>query len=92
MKTTTQGPLLVPTLLGALSFLLAGLATLRLAQAADNASATAVVLQPIAVTKSADLVFGNVVAGNGVVTLATDGTRSKSGTTALPTAWPRAST
>lgn len=60
---------------------------MRPARAADNAtaSATAVVLQPIAVTKSADLVFGNVVAGNGDVTVATDGTRSKTGTTVLPT-------
>jgi len=71
--------------LGALMLL--GAAGMRAVQAADNAtaSATAVVLQPIAVTKAADLVFGNVVAGNGVVTLATDGTRTKSGTAALPT-------
>lgn len=69
---------------------LTGLVALALtpsAQAADNAtaSATAVVLTPIAVTKSADLVFGNVVAGNGFVTVATDGTRSKTGSTVLPT-------
>lgn len=50
----------------------------------DTATATAVVLQPIAVTKSADLVFGNVVAGNGDVTVATDGTRTKTGSTVLP--------
>lgn len=67
--------------------LLLAAAGMRTAQALDNASAsaTAVVLQPIAVSKNADLVFGNVVAGNGNVTVATDGTRSKSGTTALPT-------
>ncbi|MBI3349286.1 MAG: DUF4402 domain-containing protein [Burkholderiales bacterium] len=65
---------------------LLGLAGMRAAQALDNAtaSATAVVLQPIAVTKSADIAFGNVVAGNGNVTVATDGTRTKSGTTVLP--------
>ncbi len=57
------------------------------AGAADNAtaSATAVVLQPIAVSKFADLVFGNVVAGNGNVTVATDGSRTKTGTAVLPT-------
>jgi hypothetical protein len=87
MKTRTQPPMLLPTLLGALVFTLVAMATLRVAQAADNASAsaTAEVLQPIAITKSADLVFGNVVAGNGVVTVATDGTRTKAGATALPT-------
>ncbi len=55
--------------------------------AADNAtaSATAVVLTPMAVSKSTDLVFGNVVAGNGVVTVATDGTRTRAGTAVLPT-------
>lgn len=70
--------------LGALVLL--GAAGTRTVQAADNAtaSATAVVLQPIAVTKSADLVFGNVVAGNGDVTVATDGARTKTGTTVLP--------
>ncbi|RZJ10619.1 MAG: DUF4402 domain-containing protein [Rubrivivax sp.] len=67
--------------------LLLGTAGMRTVQAADNASAsaTAVVLQPIAVSKNADLVFGNVVIGNGDVTVATDGTRTRSGTTALPT-------
>ena len=67
--------------------LLLGAASMRAVQAADNAtaSATAVVLQPIAVAKSADLVFGNVVAGNGDVTVATDGARTKTGATGLPT-------
>lgn len=71
--------------LGAL--LLLGAAGMRAVQAADNASATAtaVVLQPIAVAKNNDLVFGNVVAGNGDVTVATDGARTKTGATALPT-------
>jgi len=64
-----------------------GVAQLPSAYAADNAtaSATAEVLQPIAVSKFVDLVFGNVVAGNGIVTLATDGTRTRAGTTVLPT-------
>lgn len=76
-----------PLPLAAALMLLTALGAWHPAQAADNAtaSATAVVLQPIAVSKSADLVFGNVVAGNGDVTVATDGTRTKSGTTVLPT-------
>lgn len=59
----------------------------QFAQAADtaSASATAEVLQPIAVVKGADLVFGNLVAGNGDVTVATDGARTKTGGTVLPT-------
>lgn len=87
MKTRTQRRLLLPTLLCFAVLALIGVTGQRSAQAADNAtaSATAVVLQPIAVTKAADLVFGNVVAGNGDVTVATDGTRTKSGGTALPT-------
>lgn len=87
MNTRTQRPMLLPTLLGAVMFTLVALASLRVAQAADNAtaSATAEVLQPIAVTKNNDLVFGNVVAGNGTVTVATDSARTKSGGTALPT-------
>jgi hypothetical protein len=77
----------VRSLLALSALALLGAAGMRAAQALDNAtaSATAVVLQPIAVTKSADLVFGNVVAGNGDVTVATDGTRTKTGTTVLPT-------
>jgi len=69
------------------ALVLLGAAGMRAVQAADNATATAtaVVLAPMAVTRFSHLAFGNVVAGNGVVTLATDGTRTKSGTTALPT-------
>ncbi|MEO6280633.1 DUF4402 domain-containing protein [Roseateles sp.] len=81
LKTASPLPLIASLTL------LAALGGLRIAQAADNAtaSATAVVLQPIAVSKAADLVFGNVVAGNGDVTVATDNARTKSGTTVLPT-------
>jgi hypothetical protein len=55
------------------------------AQAAnsDTATATAVVLTPIAIAKTADMNFGNVVAGNGVVTLNTDGSRAAGGSTPL---------
>lgn len=48
-----------------------------------SASATAEVITPITVAKNADLVFGNLVAGNGNVTVSTDGTRTKTGSTAL---------
>jgi hypothetical protein len=71
----------------ALTLGLAALAVTPPALSADNAtaSATAVVLTPMAVSKNADLVFGSVVAGNGVVTVATDGTRTRAGTAVLPT-------
>ena len=55
--------------------------------AADNATATvsATVLEPIAISVSKDMVLGNLVAGNGDVTLSTSGQRTKSGSTALVT-------
>ncbi|WP_077032772.1 DUF4402 domain-containing protein [Pelomonas sp. KK5] len=53
------------------------------ASATANASAT--VLTPMTITKSTDLNFGELVAGNGVVTLDTAGARTKAGSTALPT-------
>ena len=86
MTTAFPRPTRLQSLLALSAVLLLGAAGMRAVQAADNAtaSATAVVLQPIAVTKSADLVFGNVVAGNGNVTVATDGTRTKTGTAVLP--------
>lgn len=87
MTTSLHRPTRLQALLALSALVLLGAAGVRVVQAADNAtaSATAVVLQPIAVAKAADLVFGNVVAGNGDVTVATDGTRTKSGTTVLPT-------
>lgn len=56
-------------------------------QAANTAtaSATAVVLVPIAVTKTTDLSFGRLVAGNGTVVVNTAGARTKTGSTVLPT-------
>lgn len=77
---------LQPRLLALSALVLLGGAGMRAAQALDNATATAtaIVLQPIAVTKSADLVFGNLVAGNGDVTVATDGARTRNGTAVLP--------
>lgn len=87
MKTSLHRSPLARSLLAGGALAVLALAGMRAAQALDNATATAtaVVLQPIAVSKNSDLVFGNVVAGNGNVTVATDGSRTKTGTTVLPT-------
>ena len=52
--------------------------------ASTTATATATVLVPMTITKSADLNFGELVAGNGTVTLDTSGGRTKTGSTVLP--------
>ncbi|MBV8603125.1 MAG: DUF4402 domain-containing protein [Pelomonas sp.] len=52
--------------------------------ATASATATAVVLQPMTISKTADMTFGNLVAGNGTVTMSTTGVRSASGSTPLP--------
>ncbi|HEY8876427.1 MAG TPA: DUF4402 domain-containing protein [Roseateles sp.] len=72
-------------LLALSTLVLLGAAGVRTVQAAntDSATATAIVLTPIAIAKNADLSFGNVVAGNGDVTLTTSGNRSASGGTGL---------
>ena len=49
-----------------------------------DAVVSATVLAPITVTKDADLIFGNVVQGNGNVTVSTAGARDKDGTKLLP--------
>lgn len=87
MSTSFHRAMPVRSLMALGTLVLLAVVSMHTARAADNAtaSATAVVLQPIAVTKAADLVFGNLVAGNGTVTLATDGTRTRSGTAVLPT-------
>jgi len=58
-----------------------------MAMAADNATATAtaVVVTPISITKNTDMTIGNLVPGNGIVTLSTSGARTKTGTVALST-------
>jgi hypothetical protein len=73
-------------LLAASTLILLGVAGMHTVQAAntDSATATATVLTPIAIAKNADLDFGNVVAGNGNVTLNTSGGRTASGGTGLP--------
>lgn len=48
-----------------------------------TATMTAEVITPLTVAKNTDLVFGNLVAGNGSVTLATGGARTKTGDTPL---------
>ena len=46
-----------------------------------TANATANIITPLVIAKTVDLAFGNIAAGaGGTVTLATDGTRSNSGT------------
>ncbi|MBV8503757.1 MAG: DUF4402 domain-containing protein [Paucibacter sp.] len=53
------------------------------AQAASTtATATATVLTPMTITKNTDLSFGNIVGGNGTVTIDTSGARSLAGNTA----------
>lgn len=52
--------------------------------ASDTATATAIVLTPMTIAKNVDLSFGNVVQGNGTVTLATDGSRALSGGNTAP--------
>lgn len=60
------------------------------AQQTATAAATATIISPIAITKTADLSFGNIVAGSstGAVTVSTAGARSKTGGVTLPTATP----
>ena len=78
MKTHKKFALLmVASLVGSL-MLVSGAA---MAQATNSASATAtaVVVAPITVSKTADMVIGNLVAGNGTVTVSTTGVRTKTG-------------
>lgn len=49
--------------------------------ATDTAPITAEVIAPIAINKVTDLSFGNLAAGNGVVTVATNSTRGATGGT-----------
>lgn len=70
-----------------LSLLMAGLTVMgsmvsgQALAAVDTATATATVIAPITVVKSADLSFGNFAPGaGGTVTINTDGTRAVSGT------------
>ena len=53
--------------------------------ATDTANITAEVIAPIAIAKATDLSFGNLAAGNGVVTVATNSARTADGSLALVT-------
>jgi len=55
-----------------------------------SASSEATIITPLAIVKNVDLNFGNIVAAptSGVVTVATNGTRSKTGGVTLPAATP----
>lgn len=65
---------------------IASLSVCAHASAADaTATATAEVLAPISITVGANLAFGNVVAGNGDVTVSTSGARTKTGAAAFST-------
>lgn len=55
----------------------------------DAASTSATIITPIAISKTVDLNFGNIVAGTaGTVTVGTDDSRSSTGGVTLPTATP----
>lgn len=56
----------------------------------DDAETTATIIIPLAISKTVDLNFGNIVAGIsvGTVTVATTDARSSSGGVTLPTATP----
>lgn len=59
-----------------------------LAQASATATASATMITPIAITKSVDMVFGNIAVQNGTggtVVLATDGSRTRTSGVTLPT-------
>lgn len=65
-------------------------ANAQTASSTATASATATIISPIAITKTADLAFGNIVAGTttGTVVVSSTGTRSNTGGVTLPTATP----
>jgi len=58
-------------------------------EAYDAASTSATIITPIAISKTVDLNFGNIVAGTtGTVTVGTDDSRSSTGGVTLPSATP----
>jgi hypothetical protein len=65
----------------------AGMASGVMAQATDDASATATIVTPIAITKTVDMNFGNAaVQAAGTVVLTPASTRTKTGGVTLPAA------
>ena len=63
-----------------------GFAASSFAQSTDNATASATIIAPISIAKTADMNFGNIAvnASPGTVILATDGSRTKTGGVTLP--------
>lgn len=72
----------------AIGILLIGFSANAFAQANATASTTATIITPIGITKSVDMVFGNVATNGavGTVVLATDGSRTPTGGCTLPAA------
>lgn len=72
----------------AITILLFGFLVDVFAQATATASTTATIVTPIGITKSVDMVFGNIATNGavGTVILATDGTRTPTGGVTLPAA------
>jgi len=65
---------------------LIGFSTNAFAQANSTANATVTIVTPIGITKSVDMVFGNIATttASGTVVLSTDGTRTPNGGVTLP--------
>jgi hypothetical protein len=68
------------------AFFLVGFSTNAFAQANSTANATVTIVTPIGITKSVDMVFGNIATttASGTVVLGTDGTRTPNGGVTLP--------
>lgn len=73
-----------------LLFIMGALFTQNAKAQTATASATATIISPIAITKTTDLAFGNIVAGSsiGTVIVSTTNARTKTGGVTLPTATP----
>ena len=70
------------------ALLLIGFPVTAFAQATVAANTTVTIVTPIGITKSVDMVFGNIAttAASGTVVLGTDGTRTPNGGVTLPSA------
>ena len=68
------------------ALLLIGFSAKAFAQANATASTTVTIVTPIGITKSVDMVFGNIATttASGTVVLGTDGTRTPNGGVTLP--------
>jgi hypothetical protein len=88
MKKTMKNRILM--IITSLFFLLSINTFAQSASATAEAHAYATIITPITLTKTADMYFGNIVAGTsaGTVILAVNDTRTKTGDVILPTATP----